>query len=71
MLGLAVLRGREKFKGRPVAGMPFTEASEVLEGDRLGRTNRKGESGECGAEMPLLAESFGEHEKEDPVMDPV
>lgn len=58
MQRLAVLRGREKFKCVRAGEIPFTDASELMEGDRGGCTGTKGDSGEYGADMPLLDESF-------------
>ena len=69
MLRLAVLRGREKFKGTRCADTPFTDASDLMEGDRGGYTGMNGEGGEYGADMPLLEESLRGFEKEEPAME--
>ena len=53
-----MLRGREKFKCGRASETPLTDASELMEGDRGGCTGMKGDSGECGADMPLLDESL-------------
>lgn len=53
-----MLRGREKFRWGRGAEIPFTEASELMEGDRGGCTGTNGERGEWGADMPLLADSL-------------
>ena len=66
LLRLAVLHGREKFRCGRAVDTPVTDASEFIEGDLGGCIGMKGDSGECGADMPLLEESLRGYEAEEP-----
>ena len=55
--GLELLSGLEKLNdGLANRGAP-ADRSELIDGDR-GNAGTKGDSGECGADTPLLPESF-------------